>query len=43
VERFCGPGDARMLMLVPLSQERLSGTRNESLSQVTSCEPSSKE
>jgi hypothetical protein len=37
-----GPGDAYVLMLIPLSQGGLSGTRNESVlhTQMTSCEPS---
>ena len=35
-----GPGDACILMLILLSQEGLSGMRNESHTQVTSCEPS---
>jgi hypothetical protein len=35
-----GPGDACNLMLILLSQEGLCGRRNESHTQVTSCEPS---
>ena len=35
-----GAGDACILMLILLSQEGLSGMRNESHTQVTSCEPS---
>jgi hypothetical protein len=35
-----GPGDAWISMLILLSQEGLSGLRNESGTQETSCEPS---
>jgi hypothetical protein len=38
-----GLGAVCILMLILLSQEKLSGSRNESLTQVTSCEPSSNE
>jgi hypothetical protein len=38
-----GPGAVCILMLIPFSQEGSSGPRNESHTQVTSCEPSSSE
>ena len=38
-----GPDAICILMLLPLSQEELSGKRNESCTYVTSCEPSSNE
>jgi hypothetical protein len=34
------PGAVCILMLILFSQERVSGMRNESHTQVTSCEPS---
>jgi hypothetical protein len=38
-----GSGAVYILMLIPLSQEELSGMRNASHTQVTSCEPSPNE
>jgi hypothetical protein len=38
-----GPGAVCILMLIPLSQEGMSGTRDESCTQVTSYEPSPNE
>ena len=37
------PGVVYVLMLIPLSEEELSGMRNESCIQLTSSEPSSNE